>query len=412
MIKSLFILLTFGVFASFVNVKAQNAPPSDTSRAKLHALIDSVTLANVYSYDTKDNLNQSMDCAKVIEHPSGGFIAVYHHYINGQPTVFLATSPDFISWTVQSTIATIASQPAIAEASDGGYVIAWEQEPNNHIKVAYYSTLSNLLSATSAYSYDISRTLSSCAEGTPNIYSASSSSVDIGFHYYQNCQSDRQARGVLTNFKSWSASALSNYDNALLYWGVAGNIGDRDAAIYDTYLFGLIEGQFTQGNFGTWRSYIYDYQTGNAEQLHIVTHNGSTAFANPTFTFLNISGNPAMVVTLFVPSEGAASGEAGELMYYRLLNNDLSTAINTQSEKSQPVIYPNPTSSKFFVSFANEKQNNTNWKFKLTDLSGKTILQGDLLNKTLELISVANGEYQLQIFNDTDFYVQQLIVSH
>ena len=41
------------------------------------------------------------------------------------------------------------------------------------------------------------RTLSSCAEGTPNIFSATSnlSSVDVGFHYFQDCRVDRQASG-------------------------------------------------------------------------------------------------------------------------------------------------------------------------------------------------------------------------
>ena len=65
---------------------------SDTSRLKIHSLIDSVMNADFYNYDTKDNLNQSMDCAKIISNPNGGFIAVYHHYVNSIPQTFLATS--------------------------------------------------------------------------------------------------------------------------------------------------------------------------------------------------------------------------------------------------------------------------------------------------------------------------------
>ena len=64
---------------------------SDSSRAKLHVFLDSVQTADVYQYDTKDNLDQSMDCAKIIANPNGGFIAVYHHYSSSQPQVFLAT---------------------------------------------------------------------------------------------------------------------------------------------------------------------------------------------------------------------------------------------------------------------------------------------------------------------------------
>ena len=145
---------------------------------------------------------------------------------------------------------------------------------------------------------------------------------------------------------------------ALLFWGVQGNIGDRDNFVYDGYNFGVIEGQFTQGNFGTWRTFIYDYQTGNAEQLYIATHNGSTAFANPTVTIMNINGVPAMVVTLFVPSEGAANGEAGELMYYRFLNNP-SVGINTPIIENDLNLYPNPAADILFVERKNGMQKET-----------------------------------------------------
>jgi photosystem II stability/assembly factor-like uncharacterized protein len=47
-----------------------------------------------------------------------------------------------------------------------------------------------------------------------------------------------------------------------------------------------------------------------------VTHGGSTAFANPTATMLrDPEGRDALMVTLFVPMEGAAPGEAGSLLY-------------------------------------------------------------------------------------------------
>jgi hypothetical protein len=47
-----------------------------------------------------------------------------------------------------------------------------------------------------------------------------------------------------------------------------------------------------------------------------VTHGGSTAFANPTATMLHDpAGRDAVMVTLFLPMEGAAPGEAGSLLY-------------------------------------------------------------------------------------------------
>ena len=298
------------------------AAPSDPARAALKALISNVTTATAKVYNARDNAGHTMDCAKIIANPSGGFIAVYHTYVNGQAKVNLATSTNLLTWTWVRELAGSntgsASQPTIKVASDGGFVMAWEQEPSNHLKFVYFRNWTDLQNGIVNKSYEASRTLSSCAEGTPNLYAASSTTLDVGFHYYANCDVDRQARGTLTNFNSWSAATQSNFDNALLHWGVAGNIGDRDGYLnYQNYNFGLIEGQFTKGDFGTWRTFIYDYSTGNAEQLNIQTNGGSLAFANPTITKVTINGLNAILVTLFVPSENSASGEAGELIYYK-----------------------------------------------------------------------------------------------
>jgi hypothetical protein len=380
-------------------IAANAQPPSDTSRAKLHAMLDSVQTADFYQYDSKDNLNQSMDCAKIISNPDGGFMAVYHHYINSQPQVFLATSSDFITWNVEVTLALNASQPTIAVSTDGGYVLAWEQEPNNHLKVVYYDSLTNLFNNITSSSFDIPRSLSTCAEGTPNIYSASSTQVDIGFHYFHNCVSDRQAQGTLSNFSTWVASALSNFDNSLLYWGVAGNIGDRDAFVYDNYDFGLIEGQFINGDFGSWRTFIYDYQTGNAEQLHIVTHNGSTAFANPTLSIIPVNGKQAIVTTLFLPSEGAVNGEAGELIYYRFLDGGINLSANSlEGAKAVYKIFPNPTNQSITVE-SNLNEHDLN--YAITDISGSQKLAGKLNNKTtsINISQLATGIYYFQLDN-------------
>jgi hypothetical protein len=200
-------------------------------------------------------------------------------------------------------------------------MMAWEQENlgggNNHIKVVYFSSWSNLSNGVVSNSYDCSRTLSSCAEGTPNFYSASKASCVIGHHYYSGCTVDKQARGTLKNLNSWSTSKQTNVDNAMLYWGVNGNIGDRDGyASFLGYNFGLFEGQYTSGDFTTWRVFLYDYQTGNADTTVIHTDAGSYAFANPTITQITINGKRANPVTLFIPSEASKGGEAGEAIYY------------------------------------------------------------------------------------------------
>ncbi len=68
-------------------------------------------------------------------------------------------------------------------------------------------------------------------------------------------------------------------------------------------LLGMIEGQGTKGT-GTWRTYLYDYQTGNADTMHIATNGGSKAFANPTLLSATLTAS-ALVVTLFVPEQSA-----------------------------------------------------------------------------------------------------------
>ncbi|MEN0054982.1 MAG: hypothetical protein AAGC65_15005 [Mucilaginibacter sp.] len=308
------------------NAKKQTinaAPPSDGPRATLRGIVENVTTADGKIYNAKDNTGKTMDCLKIIANPSGGYIGVYHTMINGSFKVNVASSTDLLHWTWIRELAGsnngAASQPTIAATATGGFVMVWEQEPSNHLKFSYFNSWTDLQNGVVAKTFEAPRTLSTCAEGTPNIYSASSTSVDVGFHYFANCDVDRQARGT-TNWTSWNASAQPQFDNAILYWGVHGNIGDRDGYLkFQNFNFGLIEGQGTKNDFGSWRCYLYDYQTGNADKLNIHTDGGSQAFANPTITALTVGGQPALVITQFIPSELSASGEAGELIYYKKL---------------------------------------------------------------------------------------------
>jgi hypothetical protein len=296
------------------------AAPSDGARAELKGYIEEVAQADAWRYGVSDDVGHTMDTAKIIADPAGGYIAVYHTNVGGQFKVNVATSNDFMNWTWVRELAGSntgsASQPTI-KGSGSAFVMAWEQEPSNHVKFVYFNSRDDLMNGVVAKSYDAPMVFSVCANGTPNLYSASNASVDFGFHYFSNCDVDRQARGSM-NWRSSKATKQTNVDNAILYWGVQGNIGGRDGYFnFRGYNFGLIEGQYTKGDFGSWRSFIYDYQTGNAEPLNITTHGGSTAFANPKFTSMQIDGQWAVVVSLFIPSEGAAPGEAGQLIYYR-----------------------------------------------------------------------------------------------
>jgi hypothetical protein len=93
-----------------------------------------------------------------------------------------------------------------------------------------------------------------------------------------------------------------------------------DFGLFEGERYSLVEGQFVPGDETTWRCFLYQWSTRSAVLLDIQTLGGSLAFANPTFTLLHSpAGAPALLVTLFVPGEGAAPGEAGELIYFHEL---------------------------------------------------------------------------------------------
>ena len=145
--------------------------------------------------------------------------------------------------------------------------------------------------------------------------------IEIGFHYYKDGNVDRQARGTLTNFNAWTAQEESGIDEALLEYGLKGNIGDRDQISFRGKEINIHEGQNKHGDFGSWRLFLWDGANGQSVPLEMRTHGGSQAFANPAYTLLPApGGGQALVVTVFVPSENSAPGEAGELIYYKKID--------------------------------------------------------------------------------------------
>ena len=53
------------------------------------------------------------------------------------------------------------------------------------------------------------------------------------------------------------------------------------------------------------------------QQLNIRTNAGSLAFSNPAIEDVEIDGQRAIVVSLFVLGEGARGTEGGSLIYHR-----------------------------------------------------------------------------------------------
>lgn len=306
---------------------------TESGRALLKSLIEEVTAAAARRYGVTDDLSREMHCAKIIEEPGASaaaarrYLAVYHSVLaDGRFHSALATSTDLLTWHHVRDFEAGSSQPTIAIVPDGGgYLVAWEQDPNNHIALRYFADRDTLFGGPPLRAFNARRrTLSRCAEGTPNVYSVllnpdiDHSVITLGGHYWWRCDRDRQLMATLTNFKRWKAVRRPEVDEALLRWGVGGNIGGRDPVTFLGHPYSVIEGQHLKGDFGSWRTYVYDYATREAEPTHVRTDGGSTAFANPHVTVLTApDGRRALAISLFVPGEGAAPGEGGQLIYYR-----------------------------------------------------------------------------------------------
>jgi hypothetical protein len=303
----------------------------DDTRAErllLRSLIEEVTAADGRRYGATDDGGRPMHCAKIVEDPGGSspYLAVYHHGGpgDGRFHVSLAASSDLLSWEHVRDFGAGGSQPTLFAVPDGGFLVAWEQDPRNHIELRYYATRDALFGGPALRRFRSRRSLSRCAEGTPNIYSVrlepdiDHSLVTVGGHYWWRCDRDRQLRATLTDFRRWRAAPEPEVEAALLRWGVGGNIGGRDPVTFLGYPYAVIEGQYVKGDFGSWRTFLYDYAAGFAEPVAIHTDRGSTAFANPHITALTApDGRRAVVVTLFIPGEGMAPGEGGEAIYWR-----------------------------------------------------------------------------------------------
>ena len=331
---------------------------STTTRAGLADLISNVPGNAVYGLH--DSVGHTMDTAKIVADPTtaGRYLAVYH-WLNGSTmNVGVSTSTDLTHWTYRRTLDSNGSQPylAFSPAPKNGPILALEGTPSSHLRFRYWTTVAGMLGTTAAYkTFDAPRTLSSCAEGTPSItsvsYASSSSTITSGstikvaHHYFAGCTTDRQAAGTLTNFGSWTTGALPATDDALTSAGAVGKHGDRDTFTYLGASWQLFEGQDSSAQtMGDWRPYLYDGST--ATQLVVHTAGGSTALANPSVTTLTIGGAPCLLVTLFIPQEGAASGESGELLYWRSLGTSPTPSPTvTASSSPTPTVTPTATIS-------------------------------------------------------------------
>ena len=292
------------------------------ARAELRDLITDVSASTAHRYRAMDDLGRDMGPLEVVWIPEAStFAGVYHTWSDTDDMFHLqvATSDNLLDWTWQVELARQASQPSIEAMSDGGYAVAWEQEPDPiHMVIASFASWADLRAGKVARRFDVPVTMPACGEGTPSIETASSKRVDLSFHYHAGCERDLQAHGS-TDWTRWQATQRKDLDRALIDLDVVSHIGDRDSITFRGHELTLVEGQRVVGDWSSWRIFLYDEETKAAEELHFKTHAGSVSIGNPTIDQIDINGRAALLVTLYVFTEGSQGGEDGELIYYRYL---------------------------------------------------------------------------------------------
>jgi hypothetical protein len=309
-----------------------------TGNANRDSLITALQSAQPVRYSMTDASGRSMDTAKIIQ-AGGTYYAVYSP---GSQSVVLASSPTLYgTWTPLVTLDdNNASQPYLAQMSDGSFVLADEYVTDivsdSAVNFKHYASLSTLSAGQSDYSYQTSLSLSGCHEGTPDIHSTDLASIQVGFHYNSSClgsQLDREAFGTLTGFTSptsvpsWTATSDTVRDaalnNAATPWtnpsGYPGKHGGRDDLLWrgNRYSLGEAQNSAETSLYTNWRWTLYDYSNDTA--YPVVPRIPSSCVANPKVSQVTdtTDGSPVLVVTSFIfgGSAGcAAANEGGEFM--------------------------------------------------------------------------------------------------
>lgn len=312
------------ILAACAPAPVANQPPVGAAHTELRELITDVTAATAFRYGASDDLGRPMGPLKIIWIPEVERFAAVYFFWNDEDRAFhveLGSSADLLDWTWEVELADQASQPTIAAASDGGYVVAWEQEPDPIRNVVeYFATWDDLRAGLPTRHFDVPITMPACGEGTPSIEAASSLRVDLSFHYHGDCERDRQAEGT-TDWTTWRATPRPELDRALIELGVRGHIGDRDRITFRGTELTLIEGQLVLDDWSSWRTFLYDAESRSAELLRFRTHAGSLSVGNPSVSQIEIDGSPAILVTLYVFTEGSSGEEEGSLIFYRTLQD-------------------------------------------------------------------------------------------
>ena len=301
-------------------VEADESP----SWGALSKALESIDQAPEVVFGLRDDAGRSMDCLEVIQVDETIF-GLYHARRDGVFSVHLARSEDLRRWTHVTRLDDHASQASAVALDRRGVLVAYEKDGPNScwLRLRYYPDREALVKGRYEHEFDVPRTLAPTAEGTPSIEriewspaSVTPNRIDLRFHYFRQVRVDRAAYGSLTTWKDWSSKPLTRVNAAFEDLGIEGNLGDRTRFRWGNNLYYLQEAQNFRGDWRSWGIYLCDESGIPLKKLNIRTPNGSMSFANPSASWIVDSARRRrLVVTLFLPGEGAQPGESGSALY-------------------------------------------------------------------------------------------------
>jgi hypothetical protein len=327
------------IFALAVGLLLPAVSRADNVPKELGDYVSDVPSATAYRYNVRDDRGNQMVGLKVEPNPQGGYLGVY--YAGNPLAVKLARSTDLLNWTYVRDLAANGQNPTLFRVDlpgspgyDQSFVVAYETSSGCSgtggaggycLVFLRYGDINALLGGAPLRTFAAARTLSGCAEASPNVNSASLDGagklvLDVGFAYARDCLVFRQARGTLVDFSSWSAAADSNLNGLFdsTTPTVNGHVWGRDLERFRGSIFNIHEAQLTLNDNSTWRTWLYDWQANALTNIPVRTHGGSTSLSLPTMTNVrNANGSQRLIATYFVHGQGSAPGEAGELIFYR-----------------------------------------------------------------------------------------------
>ena len=200
-----------------------------------------------------------------------------------------------------------------------------------------------------------------------------------------------------------------------------------------------------QGGSSSWNSFVRVYDT----ELHVPRYSGLVVGVWDTLTQAG-GGNTELygvwktnqgvvcvgrqtadangvptgndIPVTHVPLWGSATpqNESAILVYYQAANlydpNDgpVITGLHQTGSNAGAgdlMTYPNPVSGILHVYFPNETLADVSWKYALSDMFGRTIEQGDLVDSAIDCGRFPAGLYHLQVSGDACHFTRKILVS-